>query len=115
VQGCPRRREKKQDPHNNNLLLARIIIKGTQLQKISQQATVFLTKVSNIFVTSNSGGVTRLPHTITRMQIVPHRRTSSGNFLVTTHAPRVKTPTSPSGRSQNVSTQTAEGGYHVIT
>jgi hypothetical protein len=78
--------EKKQNLHNNNLLLARIIIEKTQ-QKNSQQATVSLTKVSNVYVTSNSAGGTRLPHTITHMQIVPHHWTTSGNFLVTTHAP----------------------------
>jgi hypothetical protein len=78
--------KKKQDLHNNNLLLARIIIEKTEQQKNSQQATVFLTKVSNVYVASNSAGVTRLPHTITRMQVFPHHWTTSGNFLVTTHA-----------------------------
>jgi hypothetical protein len=65
--------EKTQDLQNNNLLLSKNNNRKIQQQKNSQQATVFLTKVSNVYVTSNSACVTRLPHTITRVQIVLHQ------------------------------------------
>jgi hypothetical protein len=75
------------------------IIKNTQQQN-SQQATVFLTTVRNVYVISNSAGVTHLLNTVTIMTIVPHHRTTRAD--------------SSSGLSQEVSTQTAGGGCHVL-
>jgi carbohydrate-binding DOMON domain-containing protein len=80
--GVPSRREKarsQQQQFTNS--------KNKKQNKRTLNKPLFFLKVSNVYVTSDSASVTCIPYTITRMQIVTLHRTTSGNFLVITHAP----------------------------